>query len=318
MRITKVSQFVISFSVGLIIVSGMFLIGMIILDGGETKAFQNSDDDYPQGYRIISPKIPDVLEFAGERVPVENFEIKERIEREFIVNTYFHSSTILAIKRAKRWFPLIEPILRKYNVPDDFKYLCVAESNLENVISPSGATGFWQIMEDAGTKYGLEINSQIDERYHVEKSTQAACSYLKDAYDLYGTWTMAAASYNFGTNGISDQIERQKSQNYYTLVLGIETSRYIPRIIAFKYIMQNPESYGFDLKEEELYQPLKSFEITLDSSVNNFADYAIALGLNYKTLKLYNPWLRDNYLSNPSRAVYKLKIPERGSIKLIE
>lgn len=277
----------------------------------------NPDEQYPQGYKIVSPAIPDQIEFAGERVPVENFEVRERIEREFIINTYFHSLTILAMKRANRWFPVIEPILKKYNVPDDFKYLCVTESNLENVISPAGATGFWQFMKAAGGKYGLEINSQVDERYHVEKSTQAACEYLKDAYESYGTWTMAAASYNMGTNGVDNQIERQKTKNYYNLVLGHETSRYIARMVAFKYIMQNSKAYGFDIKDDELYKPLKSFEIVLDSSVNDFADYSIALGLNYKILKLYNPWLRDNFLSNRYRKVYKIKIPEEGSIEII-
>jgi hypothetical protein len=277
----------------------------------------NPDEQYPQGYRIVTPPIPAQIEFAGERVPVENFEVRERVEREFIVNTYFHSLSILAMKRANRWFPVIEPILKKNNVPDDFKYLCVTESNLENVVSPAGATGFWQFMEAAGNKYGLEINNQIDERYHVEKSTQAACEYLKDAYETYGTWTMAAASYNMGTNGADDQLERQKTENYYNLVLNFETSRYIPRIVAIKYLMQNSKAYGFDIKEEELYKPLKTFEINLGSSVNDFADYSIALGLNYKILKLYNPWLRDNYLRNPNGRNYKIKIPEKGSIKII-
>ena len=277
----------------------------------------NPDDQYPQGYRIVTPPIPGELEFAGERVPVENFEVYERIEREFIVSTYFHSLTILAIKRANRWFPVIEPILSRNNVPDDFKYLCVIESTLENVVSPAGATGFWQFMQDAGEKYGLEINSQVDERYHVEKSTQAACSYLIDAYENYGTWTMAAASYNMGTNGVDDQLERQKTDNYYNLVLNFETSRYIARIVAIKYIMQNLKAYGFDIKDEELYKPLKTYEINLDSSVDNFADYSIALGLNYKILKLYNPWLRDTTLTIRDRKVYKIKIPVKGSIKII-
>jgi hypothetical protein len=282
-----------------------------------TVAKLTPDEQYPQGYRIVSPPIPGQIEFAGESVPVENFEVRERVEREFIVNTYFHSLTILAIKRANRWFPIIEPILKKNGVPDDFKYLCVTESNLENVISPAGATGFWQFMKAAGEKYGLEINSQVDERYHVEKSTQAACEYLKDAYDTYSTWTMAAASYNMGTNGADNQLERQKTDNYYNLVLNDETSRYIARIVAFKYIIQNIKAYGFDIKDEELYKPLKTFEIILDSSVNDLADYSIALGLNYKILKLYNPWLRDNTLSNRNRKVYKVKIPEKGSIKII-
>ena len=299
--------------------SGVVLtIVVISISGSDIIENKNADDDqYPQGYKIITPHLPEAMDFAGERVPLENFEVYERMEREFIVNTYFHSATILAIKRANRWFPVIEPILKKNNVPDDFKYLCVAESNLENVISPAGAVGFWQITKDAGKKYKLEINSLIDERYNVEKSTQAACDYLNDSHLLYGTWTMAAASYNFGTNGIDEQIMKQKAKNYYNLVLGPETERYLARIISLKYIMQNKEAYGFDIQDDELYQPLKTYNVVLDSSVRNFADYAASFGLNYKILKLYNPWLRDNYLSNPHKDAYTIKLPEKGSIEII-
>jgi hypothetical protein len=273
--------------------------------------------EFPQGYKIITPYIPDNLKFAGERVPMDNFEVRERIEREFIVNTYFHSLTILAIKRANRWFPVIEPILKQNNIPNDFKYLCVNESNLENVISPANATGFWQFIKETGEKYNLEINRTIDERYHVEKSTQAACDYLNDAYEMYGTWTMASASYNMGTNGTTNQIERQQTENFYNLVLNPETSRYVARIVAFKYIMNNQSLYGFDIKPNELYEPLKFYEVILDSTVTDFANYAVALGINYKTLKLYNPWLRDNYLNNKKGKIYKIKVPKKGSIKLI-
>ena len=283
-----------------------------------TKADQNPDDSFPQQYKIVTPKIPDYLEFAGEPVPVNNFEVRERIEREFIVNTYFHSSTMISIKRANRWFPVIEPILKKNNIPDDFKYLCAAESNFENVVSPVGATGFWQFTEDSGLKYNLEINSQVDERYHVEKSTQAACDYLNEAYEKFGNWTMTAASYNMGIDGIANQIERQKSGNYYNLMLSIETSRFVPRIVAIKYILQNKEAYGFEIGNKELYEPLKFYEIMLDSSVSSFADYAASLGINYKTLKIYNPWLRDNSLINRSGQTYKIKIPSSGSIELID
>jgi hypothetical protein len=273
--------------------------------------------EFPQGYKIITPYIPDKLKFARETVPMENFEVRERIEREFIVNTYFHSLTVLAIKRANRWFPVIEPILRQNNIPDDFKYLCVNESNLENVISPANATGFWQFIKETGKKYNLEINRTIDERYHVEKSTQAACDYLNDAYNMYGTWTMAAASYNMGTNGTTNQIERQQTENFYNLVLNPETSRYVARIVAFKYIMNNQSLYGFDIKPNELYEPLKFYEVILDSTVTDFANYAVALGINYKTLKLYNPWLRDNYLNNKTGKIYKIKVPKKGSIKIL-
>jgi hypothetical protein len=316
-RAEKSNAFYLILGVTITVAAVILSASVLLVNNGLTAENLNPEEQYPQGYRIVTPPIPDKIEFAGESVPVENFEVRERVEREFIVNTYFHSLTILAIKRANRWFPVIEPILKKNNVPDDFKYLCVTESNLENVISPAGATGFWQFMKAAGEKYGLEINSQIDERYHVEKSTQAACEYLKDAYESYGTWTMAAASYNMGTNGADEQLERQKTENYYNLVLNYETSRYIARIVAFKYIMQNSKAYGFDIKDDGLYNPLKTFEITLDSSVNDLADYSIALGLNYKILKLYNPWLRDNTLNNRNQKIYKIKIPQKGSIKII-
>jgi membrane-bound lytic murein transglycosylase D len=307
------------FFLGIIITIGLifFAIALFFTDN-TTNANSNPNEDFPQGYKIISPEIPNYLEFAGEKIPTENFEVYERMEREFLSNTYWHSATILAIKRANRWFPLIEPILKKNNIPDDFKYLAVAESNLENVISPAGATGFWQFMKPAGEKYGLEINSLVDERYDVEKSAEAACKYLRDSYDMFGSWIVAAASYNMGQDGVTNQRERQKVKNYFNLVLNSETSRFVARIVSLKYILQNPEKYGFDIKSEDKYKPLEYSEVTLDSSVADLADYAKSLGINYFILKMYNPWLRDNYLSNKTKSVYKIKLPKEGSIDIIK
>ena len=279
---------------------------------------ETGDGKFPQGYKIVSPNIPDSLSLFGEKIPLDNFEVYERVDREVLVNTYWHSATILAIKRAVRWFPVIEPILKQNNIPDDFKYLAVVESNLENVVSPAGATGFWQITKPAGTKYGLEINDEVDERYHIEKSTQAACDYLKEAYARFGNWTMAAASYNAGMNGIDKWSGLQKAKNYWNLVLGSETSRYVARIVAMKLIMKNPDNYGYDLKEDDFYKPLKFKEVDLNTSVKDFADYATTLEINYKTLKLYNPWLRDTFLKNKNSVAYKIKVPEDGSILLIK
>ena len=308
------------FLLGIFFSIGLFLITILFIRSDEfiTNAAEQPDEEFPQGYRIISPKFPEYLEFAGERIPTENFEVYERMDREFLSNTYWHSSTIIAIKRANRWFPVIEPILKKNNIPDDFKYMCIAESNLENVISPAGATGFWQFMKEAGVKYGLEINDQVDERYDVEKSAEAACKYLQDSYNLFGSWISAAASYNMGQEGITEQRGRQKATNYFNLVLNQETSRFVARIVALKYIMQNPQNFGFDIKEEDLYQPLEYYEVTLDSSVTDFADYAKSLGVNYFILKMYNPWLRDNKLDNKSRKTYVIKLPETGSIEIIK
>jgi membrane-bound lytic murein transglycosylase D len=306
------------FFLGIIVTLGLVFFPITLFFADNTaNANSSPNEDFPQGYKIISPEIPAYLEFAGEKIPTENFEVFERMEREFLSNTYWHSATILAIKRANRWFPIIEPILKKNNLPDDFKYLCVAESNLENVISPAGATGFWQFMKPAGEKYGLEINSQVDERYDVEKSTEAACKYLNDSYNMFGSWITAAASYNMGQDGIEEQQGRQKSNNYFNLVLNSETSRFVARIVSLKYILQSPEKYGFDITEEKKYKPLAYDEVTLDSSVTDMADYANTLGVNYFILKMYNPWLRDNALSNKSKKSYSIKIPTKGSIEII-
>lgn len=272
--------------------------------------YQDNKDEKSSNQLIAAqPEIPNEVYLFGEKVPLENFEVYERLDRELVVNTYWHSSTILALKRAARWFPVIEPILKKNNVPVDFKYLAVAESNLENVVSPVGATGFWQFIKSAATEYGLEVNDEVDERYDIEKSTEAACKYIKDAYSKFGSWTMAAAAYNAGMNGISKWSSIQKTNNYYNLTLGIETSRYIARVAAIKIIMENPQKYGYYLNENDLYKPLKFTEVILDSSVTDFADYAASLGINYKTLKLYNPWLRDTKLKVKNGVTYKIKIP---------
>ncbi len=317
MKTINSKSFYFFLGVALTLVAGILSASIFLPNDLLASSNNNPDEQFPQGYKIISPRIPDYMEFAGERVPLENFDVYERIDREFIVNTYFHSSTILALKRANRWFPVIEPILKKNNIPDDFKFLCVAESNMENVISPAGATGFWQFLKETGQRYGLEINNQIDERYHVEKSTEAACKYLQEAHDLFGSWMMAAGSYNMGIDGMQKQIERQKSNQYYNMVLSAETSRYVSRIMAFKEIFKVPEQYGFDITANEMYAPLKYNTEVLNSSVSDFADYAASLGINYSTLKLYNPWLRDNKLNNKKKKIYEIKIPEEGSIEII-
>ncbi|MDR3628630.1 MAG: lytic transglycosylase domain-containing protein [Ignavibacteriaceae bacterium] len=269
-------------------------------------------------YRVSVPKITNNLEFAGERVPVENFEVKERIEREFLVNTYWYSATLLGIKRANRWFPVIEPILQKYKIPDDFKYVPVIESNLYNSVSQASAVGFWQLTEDVARKYGLEVDEEVDERYNVEKSTEAACQYLIDAYGIFKSWTLVAASYNMGKNGLQKQIEKQKVKNYYNLLLSDETSRYVARLIAMKEIFLRPEKYGYNIKNEELYPPLKTTNVEVNSSIANLTDFAFAHEINYKILKYYNPWLRDVTLINKKKKAYEIKIPVKGSMEMIK
>ncbi|MDA3861107.1 MAG: lytic transglycosylase domain-containing protein [Melioribacteraceae bacterium] len=278
---------------------------------------QNSNKPFPHNYKVISPFVPEQMDFCGEPVPLENIDVRERLEREFIVQTYYHSASVLYLKRINRWFPMIERILKEKNVPDDLKYLALAESGLDDVISPAGATGFWQFMKDAGRKHGLIINKEVDERYNIEKSTYAACNYLLGAKEKFGNWTLAAASYNMGRAGVLNQLKRQKTTNYYNLVLNEETNRYIPRIIAFKYVMENPNYYGFDIKEDQLYQPYSTYKVKLDTSVAHLADYAKLRGLNYKTLKLFNPWLRDNYLTNKSGKRYFVTLPKEGTFYVI-
>ncbi|QQS35853.1 MAG: lytic transglycosylase domain-containing protein [Ignavibacteriales bacterium] len=303
---------------GFILAGGLYyLLNTFVFVNG-VKADGKVNDDFPQGYKIISPYMPAQMEFAGENVPLNNYEVKERLDRELLVNTYWHSFTLLSIKRANRWFPVIEPILIRNNIPDDFKYVALIESGLANVISPAGATGFWQFLEKTAKEYGLTVNKEVDERYHVEKSTEAACRYLQKAYDLFGSWTVAAASYNMGIDGVAKQLERQRTKNYYNLVLGEETSRYMARILSVKLILTNPKRYGYELKDEDLYPPLQTKDMLVDSSINDLALFAINNGYNYKILKMYNPWLRDVTLTNKNRVQYYFKFPEEGSIEMIK
>lgn len=267
--------------------------------------------------RIFSPPIPEELAFCGERVPLEDFDVYERIDREFLVNTFWHSATLLYLKRANRWFPVIEPILKRNGMPEDFKYMSVAESGVMNSVSPDGATGFWQMMEPAAKKYGLEINAEVDERYNVEKSTQAACDYLKEAHAKFGNWTLAAASYNMGFGGVEKQIARQKTKNYYNLLLNDETFRFIARIVTLKGIFNNPGKYGFYFSHDDLYPEIKTNEVKVNYPIKDLADFAKSYGINYKILKLFNPWLRDNFLKNKSRKTYLIKIPDSREIKPI-
>jgi len=268
--------------------------------------------------RIYTPPIPDELDFCGEKVPMEDFDVRERIEREFLVNTYWHSASLLYLKRANRWFPIIEPILKKNGIPDDFKYMAVAESGLINSVSPDGASGFWQFMESAAKRYGLEVSGVVDERYNVEKSTQAACDYLKEAKAKLGNWTLAGASYNYGVTGITKQMQRQNSRNYYNLYLNDETYRFVARIVALKEIFKDPKKYGFYFIEEELYPRIETSEIKVNYPIKDLMKFAAQNEINYKLLKIFNPWLRDNFLPNKAKKTYTIKIPKPGEIKIVE
>ena len=262
--------------------------------------------------RVEALDIPNVMTFAGERVPLQDTDVRERLDREIHVNTYWHSNMLLMIKKANRFFSEIEPLLKKYNLPDDFKYLAVAESGLDNVTSHAGASGFWQFMKATGKEYGLEINNYVDERYNLELATKVAAQYLINSKELFGSWTNAAAAYNAGNAGITKQMKRQDATDYYSLLLNSETGRYVFRILAFKEILSNPEKYGFYVDQQDLYQAIPTKTIIIDTPVEDFAKFAKQQGINYKILKIHNPWLRDTYLKNASGKAYSIKIPIAG------
>lgn len=255
---------------------------------------------------------PVSVDFAGENTPLNISDVRERFDRELLVNANLHSSTILIIKRANRIFPIMEPILKKYGVPDDFKYLAVIESNLTNAVSPAGARGIWQFMPATARENGMEVTETVDERYHLEKATEAACKYLIQAKEKFGNWTLAAAAYNGGTAGVNKQIESQKVASYYDLLLNEETSRYVFRILALKEIMKTPANFGFNISSEELYNYIPTKKVEVDSSITNLASFAIGQGINYKILKIHNPWLRDTKLLNPNKKKYEIEIPTEG------
>ncbi|MFM7813178.1 MAG: lytic transglycosylase domain-containing protein [Flavobacteriales bacterium] len=251
------------------------------------------------------------MDFAGEVVPLQEADVRERIDRELLVNTYWHSNTLLSLKRANRWFPVIEPILERNGVPNDFKYLALIESGLTNVISPAGATGYWQFMPGAAVEYGLEVNDQVDERYHVEKSTEAACKYLLEAKQKFGTWTMAAASYNMGMNGTTTQINRQRQGGYYDLMLVEETARYVFRMLAMKEILSNLSEYGFHISPDDLYPPEEFVTEEVTADIPDLVAYAESKQITYRKLKLLNPWLRETFLKVAEGKSYTLKLPKR-------
>jgi membrane-bound lytic murein transglycosylase D len=260
--------------------------------------------------KTYAVKIPESLSFAGEQVPLTDYNVKERLDREMLINTYWHSSTIYLFKQANRYFPIIEPLLKENNIPEDFKYLALAESGLQNLVSPSNAVGVWQFIKATGKSYDLEITTEVDERYHLEKATIAACRYLKGAHEMFGgDWTMAAASYNMGMENLQKVQKKQQVKSYYDIHLNTQTSRYVFRILAFKEIFENPVKYGFMLDEDDLYQPIGFKTVMVDSALNDLATFAIIQGTNYKTLRLLNPWLRRGYLKNVNRKRYEIKLP---------
>lgn len=303
------------FGIGLIFLAGLFINSMPkkVKDSHKVdEAEKLVDTSFVKNYNVYALTLPKNLVFANEEVPMNMPDVKERIDREFLVNTYWQSNGFLMFKRANKYFPIIEKILAEEEVPDDFKYLALIESGLTNVVSPAGASGFWQIMKVTGREYGLEINGNVDERYHLEKSTRVACKYLKDAKDKLGSWTLAAAAYNGGMSGMSRRLEKQQVTGYFDLLLGSETSRYVPRIVALKYIFMQPHSFGFNFEKKDLYNTIPTTKVVVDSVITDMASFSKHFGINYKILKIHNPWLREGHLNNKSKRAYEIEIPKKG------
>ena len=258
----------------------------------------------------VAYDLPARATFAGEEVPLNIPDVRERLDKELQINSYLHSNTIFLIKRAGRWLPQMEKILQQYEIPNDFKYLPLIESNLLNVTSPKDAVGYWQILEGSGKEYGLEVTREVDERYDPLKATEAACKYLRQAYKKFGNWTLVAASYNRGMTGLDKALDNQKVNSYYDLYLNDETSRYVFRIIAIKEIVENPVRYGFKINPKLIYREEPLRYVTVDRSIDNLIDFANAQGINYKLLKRHNPWLREEKLTIRKGKVYQIALPE--------
>ena len=300
-----------------ITILSLSLIGVSILFSSyDSEPLSVDADNLPDSMAVDAQyyaiELPTEIDFCGEEVPLNLYYVQESLDRELLVNCYFHSATIMIIKRANRYFPIIEPILKEQGIPDDFKYLAVIESSLRNVVSPAGAAGFWQFMKATAKEHGMEVNSEVDERYNLEIATRKACEYIQDSYDIWGNWTVVGATYNAGRGRVKKLIKSQGTVNYYEMYLNTETSRYIYRLLAIKAIMENPQKYGFFIKESELYPPIETYTIPVDTTVHNLPAFAKTMNTNYKVLKDFNPWLRDTKLPDESRKQYYIRLPKKG------
>ncbi len=294
----------------LLMISALMLFSSSLLKS--KSAFKSYGMSEPS--KVYALDIASEYTFAGETVSLEDPDLHERMDKELLVNTYWQSNMMLMIKRSNKYFPLIERILEEEGIPNDFKYLAVIESGLENVNSPAGAKGFWQILKSTGREMGLEVNITVDERYNIEFSTRVACAYLKKAKNRLGFWTLAAASYNRGISGIDRLLKRQQVDSYYDLLLNRETKRYVFRILATKEILSNPSKYGFVFENQDLYNEIPVYTVEVDTAITNIASFAKNMRVNYKQIKIHNPWLLQNHLNNKSRKLYYIKIPQNVKV----
>lgn len=312
-----------NFALGISLLALVIVLGYVRYADQRMKAYQQGDVSFEDGSiapadldehsmqpsPAVSFDLPSDVSFAGEEVPMNLPDVRERLDKELHINTYWHNNTIFLMKRAHRWFPQMEAILKANGIPEDFKYLPLIESGLMNDISPKDAVGFWQIVKSAGKENGLEITDQVDERYDPIKATEAACSYLKRAYKKFGNWTSVAASYNRGMGGIERALENQTVDSYYDLYLNDETARYVFRIIACKEIIEHPATYGFNVKERHLYDSEEVRYVTVNQTIPDLIAFARKNGTNYKLLKRHNPWLRDEKLVVKKGRNYRIALP---------
>lgn len=256
------------------------------------------------------PDMPDEMTFCDQKIDLTVFDAKERLDKELLTNTFYHSNTYQYFKRAHRYFGQLERILEEENMPADLKYLSLIESGLTQAISPSGAKGFWQFMPAAAKEYGLTVNREIDERYNIEKSTRAACAYLKNAYAKFNDWPLTAAAYNRGVGGITSDMESQQVDNYMDIHLNRETGRYFFRMLALKLIFESPEAYGFHPEDMYLYEPRKTRKITVDKSIPDLVQWSLDQGATFRELKLLNPWILGNRLTVSNKS-FIIELPEK-------
>ena len=296
----------------------LLMLGLFLLSNKEAaieNKIENIEEEVNPLLRVSPVPLPDQVDFCGETIILDRFDLRERFDRELNAIIYLHSTTMLYLKRANRFFPIIEPVLKKNNIPDDFKYLCVIESNLDiRALSPASAAGLWQLLSSTGKELGLEINSEVDERYHIEKATDAACRYLKSAYSKYGSWVNTAASYNAGMSRITSALSSQQVNSSLDLLLVSETSRYVFRILAIKQLFENPYSFGFVLNKENLYPQISVQRVTVERTINDLAVFSQEYGLNYMILKEFNPWLRDTKLTVRQGKSYEIDIPQKEDL----
>ncbi len=300
------------YAVTIIVVLSVLLLGSLCGTVGYAIAQKNEQSTQKPNYyanTITSPYIPEKLNFAGEEVPVDVYWVREALDRELIVNCYQHSKTLRIFKLSARLFPTIEKILKEEGVPDDFKYLCVAESGLENVTSPASAGGYWQFMPSTAKGFGLEVTDDIDERCNLEKSTRAACRYLKNCKNQFGSWTMAAAAYNRGEGGLKKAVDHQECSNYWDLWLNSETARYVYRILAFKLMFDNPQKYGVNICPAEMYQPIPCRDYQTTVSIPDLVKFAKDHNVTYREIRELNPWIKNTKLTVASGKTYTLKLP---------